>query len=149
MTRGNYLYYLAHFLHHKKSSRKKITSRERRRLLRHEIPDPPRAEFHGARTTSPPRTVRLRIRAASYNRKRDLPRDELVSLRRWRNLRRRRTETSSALRRPRSCMSPAARILRRFVRGGLVARALWNSASAVSGISSRSKTTFSRSDFFS
>ena len=130
-------------LHEKKSLCENVV------LLRDEIPDTADAEFHSARATSPPRTNRLRILAAGDMHERDLPRDELVSLRRWRHLRRRRTETSSALRRPRSCMSPAARILRRVARGGLVVRAPWNSASAVSGISSRSKTTFSRSDFFS
>ena len=114
---------------------KKVTSRERRLNSVNEIPDPAPAEFHGARATSPPRTDRLKMPSPDYNRELALPSDELVSLRRRRNLRRQRRETSSQLRSPSSGMSPAEWAPKRSVRGGLVARALWIRPKPKSGTS--------------
>ena len=78
-------------LHEKKSLRENVV------LLRDEIPDTADAEFHSARTTSPPRTNRLRIRAAGDMHERGLRSAELVSVRQRRKLRHRRRETSSLL----------------------------------------------------
>ena len=113
-----------------------------------EIPDLGYADFQRARATTPPARNRLGIPAARHNRERALLRDELVSLRRWRNLRRRCTETSSSRRSARSRLWRAAGILRRFLTGGVVARALWKSAHPRSGISCTEKENASETQFF-
>ena len=112
------------------------------------LPDLGCADFQRARATTPPVRNRLRIPAARHNRERALLRDELVSLRRWRILRRRCTETSSARRSARSRLWPAVGIPRRFLTGGVVARALWKSAHPRSGISRTDDLYFSESRFF-
>ena len=81
--------------------------------------------------------------SADYNRELALPSDELVSLRRRRNLRRQRRETSSQLRSPSSGMSPAEWTPKRSVRGGLVARALWIRPKPKSGTSCADDLYFS------
>ena len=101
----------------------------------HEIPDLGCADFQRARATTPPVRNRLRMPTARHNRERALLRDELVSVHRRRKLRHRRRETSSSRRSARSRLWPAVGILRRFLTGGVVARALWKSAHPTSGIS--------------
>ena len=114
----------------------------------HEIPDLGCADFQRARATTPPVRNRLRIPTAGHSRERALLRDELVSLRRWRILRRRCTETSSSRRSARSRLWPAVGILRRFLSGGVVARALWKSAHPTSGISCTEKENVAQNAIF-
>ena len=114
----------------------------------HEIPDLGCADFQRARATTPPVSNRLGMPTAHHSRERALLRDELVSLRRWRNLRRRCTETSSSRRSARSRLWPAVGIPRRFLTGGVVARALWKSAHPRSGISCTGERTSFKTQFF-
>ena len=113
----------------------------------HEIPDVGCADLQRARATTPPVRNRLRMPAARHNRERALLRDELVSLRRWRNLRGRCTETSSSRRSACSRLWRAVGILRRFLTGGVVARALWKSAHPRSGISCTEKERHLKRNF--
>ena len=113
-----------------------------------EIPDLGCADFQRARATTPPVRNRLRIPAARHNRERALLRDELVSVHRRRKLRHRRRETSSSRRSARSRLWPAVGILRRFLTGGVVARALWKSAHPTSGISCTEKENVSQNAIF-
>ena len=114
----------------------------------HEIPDLGCADFQRARATTPPVRNRLGMPTAGHSRERALLRDELVSLRRWRILRRRCTETSLSRRSARSRLWPAVGILRRFLTGGVVARALWKSAHPRSGISRTDELYFSQKNDF-
>ena len=114
----------------------------------HEIPDLGCADFQRARATTPPVRNRLRIPAARHNRERALLRDELVSVHRRRKIRHRRREMSSSRRSARSRLWPAVGILRRFLTGGVVARALWKSAHPTSGISCTEKENVSQNAIF-
>ena len=100
-----------------------------------EIPDLGYADFQRARATTPPVRNRLGMPTAHHNHERALLRDELVSVHRPRKLRHRRRETSSLRRSARSRLWRTVGILRRFLTGGVVARALWKSAHPTSGIS--------------
>ena len=113
-----------------------------------EIPDLGCADFQSARATTPPLRNRLRMPTAGHSRERALLRDELVSVHRRRKIRHRRRETSSSRRSARSRLWPAVGILRRFLTGGVVARALWKSAYPRSGISRTDDLYFSESRFF-
>ena len=115
----------------------------------HEIPDVGCADFQRARATTPPVSNRLGMPTALHSRELALLRDELVSLRRWRNLRGRCTETSSSRRSACSRLWRAVGILRRFLTGGVVARALWKSAHPRSGISRTDDLYFSEIRRFS
>ena len=112
-----------------------------------EIPDLGYADFQRARATTPPVRNRLRMPTAHHNHERALLRDELVSVHRPRKLRHRRRETSSLRRSARSRLWRAAGILRRFLTGGVVARALWKSAHPRSGISCTEKERHLKRNF--
>ena len=93
------------------------------------------AELQRLRATCQPRTYRFGIPAASHIRERTLPSDEFVSPRLRRKLRHRRGRTNSSIEDASSRMWPVRGILKRFVRGGLVARALWIQPKPKSGTS--------------
>ena len=109
--------------------------RRRQIYCLHEIPDLGGADFYRARATTAPVRNRLRMPAVGHNRERFLLRHELVSARLRGKIRPRGTETSWSRGRKRSRLWPAAGILRLFLTGAVVARALYKSAPPRSGIS--------------